>query len=191
MAVYLMKPPGWPAHLLFVGMALWTCWYARLPIQTLGFLLIFMGWAAVLALWGLWAVIRIGLWLHWRRQAIPARWRRWVVGPLVLLATAGLFQSGMIARFAFKRSRPQFEQIARQALAWPAFRWTGPKRVGAFEVQSVDLQEVTPGEPEVYFHLTEYGTAGGFVYRPNRRTRGATTDRDMGDGWYAWYHWPT
>lgn len=188
---FLMRPPGWPMHLLFFLMALWTCWEARLPMHTLDIMFLLMGWVAVLGIWSLRAVLRTALWMVWRRQAPPARWLRWAIGPLMLLASAALFQSHVISNYEFERSRPKLDALASQALASPGFHWNGPAKVGAYEVQRIDAQAINPGEPQVYFYLAEYGGSGGFVYRPNRLPQPSLTDQDMGGGWYAWYHWPT
>jgi hypothetical protein len=131
---FLLRPIGWPTHLLVAAVALVVLWDARLP-GDFHFKSELQRWLGTVVGWW-WAGRAIAryygpTWWGVPRWMAQGHWRRWLVLIVVMLAVGAITSTSLPLRTGFWISRPAMERLANQVMSAPpgtpapADRWVG------------------------------------------------------------------
>lgn len=182
--------------LLFI----WTLWYAILPAQPLGTLVVVLLWFVAGAIWLLALLMRFITLRKLQQHMSPVERLCWSIMPTVGILSFVLLFSSLGYRLGFALSRPAMDRLMQQSLSSPEHPPTVTGWVGLYRVQRVScspmgsdgLWAVNGSWTCSIFLLDADGGHGGFYYVGSSPLKKPFSgDADLGNGWYAWQHWPT
>jgi hypothetical protein len=194
------QPPGWPLQIVAVALFVVTCWYARLPTQPLVWTLASVVlWPLLLLIW----IFRFAMSKTSQRTSLMRILlmdrMRWGSAPGLCLIAFVLVASGWCCRIGFELSRKQMDRVMQQALASPSDPPTPKGWVGLYRIERVACFRVgihgewdPKGDWGCTLTLPDADEGhGGFNYISGRARKPSIGERELGGGWFSWYHYPT
>ncbi len=192
-ALWWMRPPGWPL-IGSAAVALLLTAYALSPPGTFFGLLMLLNFPWCLIVVAL--LVRAGLAtafsILYRDSPLrrPTPWLRWVVVPAVIALAFVMARSGFPRRAAFALSRPALDRFAARILADtqppPEDAW-----VGLYPVEQVERFPPASSARGMRFLVRGTGFLDrfGFAFSPAAPPPdlgGEDGYTPIGDGWYVW-----
>ncbi|HEX2973933.1 MAG TPA: hypothetical protein VHP11_16490 [Tepidisphaeraceae bacterium] len=188
LARWLVRPVGWPTHLLVLWAIAYPAWEWRRPggifdAQLSGVLL----WLLVTLIWlGRLAVRHIVAGIYDRpKSELTRAWGHWLVAP-ILLTLWILVPNDLPQRIAFAYSRPALDRFVAQVMANPA-AMTGVHRVGLYWV-SVD--GIIDGGVLLFTGCGYNASRCGFAYFPDGPSKMMSDQREywlIEGRWYEYW----
>jgi hypothetical protein len=182
--------------LLFI----WTLWYAILPAKPLGVFVVVLLWFVAGAVWLLALFTRfISLWKLQQRIS-PAECLCWSIMPMVGILSVVLLFSSLGYRLGFALSRPAMDRLMQQSLSSPEHPPTVTGWIGLYRIQRVSCSRMGPDglsapngswSCSIFLQDADEGHGGFYYVGPSPLKKPFSGDTDLGNGWYAWRHWPT
>lgn len=163
-------PIGWPMALAAAVPAAFFLYDNSSPGLDLSLICVLVPCFGVVCLWWL---IRVIAQARFARQ----QWRRWLVVPIILFATAVLTSTDVPLRVRFWMSWPWFRQTTGKPSAISRI-------VGLYDIDRVDVRGTAT--------LLYTGTSGlddvGFIYLPDKsKSHPVGLDVALGGGWHVFH----
>jgi hypothetical protein len=184
LALFFMRPIGWPFHLLLAAVGLMSLYAVSVPG---GYFSLEIGsifaWIAIGAIWFCRGIIRYILARYYRINE-NAGWLRWSIAPAVLVLVFTLAVCEIPWRATFFFSRPAMERFARRVLAQPSGATTA-QHVGFYQACNA---ERIPGGMRFRIDRAGFIDRFGFAYCPDAPPRAAGNDgyEHLSGPWYIW-----